>query len=66
MILDNEIALANTKNKLKLLKERYEEIAKDTDEDSYIQELTLHSLKKMINQLTEEIARYEAHAGGVK
>jgi hypothetical protein len=31
---------------------------------THARELSLQSLKRMINQLTEEIPRYEAHAGG--
>ena len=31
---------------------------------THARELSLQSLRRMINQLTEEIARCEAHAGG--
>jgi uncharacterized small protein (DUF1192 family) len=46
------------------LEDRYEKIHREKSGDDHMRELTLQSLKKMINQLTEEIARYEAHAGG--
>lgn len=51
-----------TKKKLKSLEEQFALTSQEEGEDPYVQELTLESLKRMINQLTEEIARYEAHA----
>ncbi len=53
-----------TREKLRLLEDRYEKIRREKLGDDHLRELTLQSLKRMINQLTEEIARYEAHAGG--
>ena len=64
MNLQDELQLSVTKEKLSGLKERYESIRQETGGDEFVREVTLRSLKKMINQLTEEIARYEAHAGG--
>jgi len=64
MNLKDELQLSVTKEKLSGLKERYESIRQETGGDEFVREVTLRSLKKMINQLTEEIARYEAHAGG--
>ncbi|HEY4759201.1 MAG TPA: hypothetical protein VIH42_01335 [Thermoguttaceae bacterium] len=66
MNLQDELQLSVTKEKLSGLKERYESIRQETGGDEFVREVTLRSLKKLINQLTEEIARYEAHAGGVK
>lgn len=52
--------LANTRRKLRLLEESYEEARGDT-EDPHLRELEMESLKRLINQLKEEIARHEAH-----
>jgi hypothetical protein len=56
--------LQATREKLRLLKDRYEKIRFQQSGDQHVRELTLRSFKRLINQLTEEIARYEAHAGG--
>ena len=40
--------------------ERLEAVAQGPGENTHIQELTLRSLKRMINQMKEEIARFEA------
>jgi hypothetical protein len=61
MILRNDRELANTQRKLRLLEESYEEARHDTEDDEHLRELEMHSLKRLINQLKEEIARYEAH-----
>jgi hypothetical protein len=53
-----------TREKLRLLEDRYEKILREKLGDDHLRELTLQSLRRMINQLTEEIARYEAHVGG--
>ena len=60
MILNSDRELTNTKRKLLLLEEAYEEARADT-EDDHLRELEMESLKRLINQLKEEIARYEAH-----
>ena len=61
MTLRNDRELANTRRKLRLLEEGYEEARAETDEDEHLRELELESLKRLINQFKEEIARYEAH-----
>ncbi|MCH8839237.1 MAG: hypothetical protein IH831_00890 [Planctomycetes bacterium] len=61
MSLENDIELANTRDKLLRLERRYEELRNDTGEDEHIRELTMRSLKGTINQFKEEIAWYEAH-----
>ncbi len=61
MTLRNDRELANTRRKLRLLEEGYEEARTDTDEDEHLRELEMESLKRLINQFKEEIARYEAH-----
>jgi hypothetical protein len=57
--LKNDIELANTRVKLARLEHRYEILQNDTAEDTRVRELTMRSLKRLINQLKEEIARYE-------
>ena len=61
MSLKNDRELANTKRKLLLLEQSYEEARTDPDEDEHVREITMESLIRLINQLKEEIARYEAH-----
>jgi hypothetical protein len=61
MTLRNDIELANTREKLRALEERYEARRRESSPDRQVHELTLQSLKRLINQLKEEIVRYEAH-----
>ncbi len=61
MTLRNDRELANTRRKLRLMEEGYEEARTETDEDEHLRELEMESLKRLINQFKEEIARYEAH-----
>lgn len=61
MNLGSEIELANTRGKLRMLEESYEARFGETGGDEELREITLESLKRLINQLKEEIARYEAH-----
>ena len=60
-MLQNDRQLANTRAKLRLLEESYEEARCETDNDEELREAEMESLKRFINQLKEEIARYEAH-----
>jgi hypothetical protein len=60
MMLKNEIEVANTRAKLARLQARYEARRHEPTSDPILREATLRSLKKYINQFTEEIARYEA------
>ena len=60
MMLDNENELVNTRAKLRELQARYESLRLDTSEDLRVRRLTMISLKRLINQLTEEITRFEA------
>jgi hypothetical protein len=61
MALSNSTELANTQGKLRELQERYEELRFDGSEDPRVRRLTMLSLKRLINQLTEEITRFESH-----
>jgi hypothetical protein len=49
-----------TREKLRSLEARYQAVSQDPGGDAHIQELTLRSLKRMINPMKEEIARYES------
>ena len=60
MDLKDEREVAVTREKLRSLEERYRAVQQDAKGDAHVQELTLRSLKRMINQMKEEIARYEA------
>ncbi len=62
MTLQNEFELKNTRKKLRELEEYYATREKEPSDNDYFRELTLQSLKRLINQLKEEIMRYEAHA----
>ena len=61
MDLKNERELANTRQKLQQLEALYEADEKETGGDEELREMEMESLKRLINQLKEEIARYEAH-----
>ena len=61
MVLQNDRELANTREKLRLLEESYEEARLDNTADQELREAEMESLKQLINQLKEEISRYEAH-----
>ena len=60
MSLTNERQLANTRAKLRRLEERYERLRSEAADDAHVRELTLRSVKAMINQLREEIAVFES------
>jgi hypothetical protein len=62
MELKNERELQETRRKLRLIEERLAESKKEPTNDPRGRELSQRSLKRMINQMIEEIARYEAHA----
>jgi septation ring formation regulator EzrA len=59
-ILQNEREVANTREKLRRLEKRYEEIRQETAGRRVSRETELTSLKRLINQFKEEIARYES------
>jgi hypothetical protein len=60
--IQSQKQLENTRKKLKEAEERYRRRKEETPKNPLVHELTLRSLKKTINQLTEEIVRYESHA----
>lgn len=63
MTLQNARELETTREKLKVLEDRFEESRRETAGDAHVRELSQRSLKRLINQLKEEIVRYEAHRG---
>ena len=56
--------LENTRAKLQMLEDRLGEINTEPIADPHTRDLTRRSLKKLVNQLKEEIARFESHAPG--
>jgi uncharacterized small protein (DUF1192 family) len=62
MNLRNVRELEATREKLRQLEEQYRAAQERIGTDERVRQLTLRSLMKIINQLKEEIARFEAHA----
>lgn len=60
MELKDEREADVTREKLRSLEVRYQAVSEDPGDDAHIQELTMRSLKRLINQMKEEIARFEA------
>jgi hypothetical protein len=60
MELKDEREVEVTREKLNRLEAHYRALNQDPGEDAHIQELTLRSFKRLINQMKEEIARFEA------
>ena len=58
-MIEDHFQLENTRVKLSRLEEFYEQTKQQ--EASRVRDASLRSLKKMINQLKEEIAVFEAH-----
>ena len=63
MSIANRRELEATRDKLAWLEQEYDSVKRQPTDSPHSQELTLHSLKAMINQMKEEIACFEAHAG---
>jgi hypothetical protein len=59
-MIQNERELANSREKLRLLQVSYEEARQEDSLDEELRDAELESLKRFINQLKEEIARFEA------
>jgi len=60
MSLQNSDHLQRTKEKLRLLEDRCLVIQNSTTSSEHSRQLTLRSLKQLMNQLKEEVARFEA------
>lgn len=62
MSLQSQRELEMTREKLRLLEERYEASKREQDGDEHVRELSTTSLKRLINQLKEEIAFFESRS----
>ena len=62
MELKDEYELEVTRSKLKVLQDRFDASRLEPTENARVRELSLRSLKRMINQLQEEIARFESRS----
>jgi hypothetical protein len=60
MSLQSLHELENTRRKLRELEEQYEATARRPITNQQVREATLNSLRRLINQLKEEIVRFES------
>ena len=60
MSLQSQRELEVTREKLQLLEKRYEANQREQGGDEHVREISMKSLKRLINQLKEEIARFES------
>lgn len=60
MKLKNERELEVTREKLRLLEDRYNASKHEDQGDNRVRELSQMTLRRLINQLKEEIVRYES------
>lgn len=60
MNLDNEREFHATREKLRLLEARHEGARAESAGDNRVRELSSRSLKRLINQLKEDIVRFKA------
>ena len=62
MNLESAQEVENTRVKLRMLEEAYRANEEEPGEMTYARRLTMRSLKRLMNQLTEEIVRFESRA----
>jgi hypothetical protein len=62
MSIQSQTELENTREKLRRLEEHYAGRTREPAANPRLREISLRSLKQTMNQLKEEIVRYEAHA----
>ena len=60
MNIQSELQLENARGKLKLLEDRLRDLGREPVVNVRTRELTKQSLKKLANQLKEEIVRFKA------
>ena len=60
MNLQSQRELKATREKLRLLEDRYEANQREQVGDQHVRELSMRSLKRLINQLKEENVRFES------
>ncbi len=65
MSIQSKQQLDNTRKKLKRLQHRLQELDGEPVQNRLTRELTRRSLKKLVNQMKEEIARFEARPTAV-
>jgi hypothetical protein len=63
MSIENRRQLENTRAKLQRMEQLYERLRQEPTDNALVQELTMRSLKKRINQFKEEIIRFECRMG---
>ena len=63
MSIENKKQLEATRQKLAWLEHEYASAKDQPQANTQVQDLTLRSLKRMINQMKEEIARFENAVG---
>lgn len=63
MKLKNQDEVTVTREKLRVLEESYQAAKQEAGVNAHIRDIELRSLKQLINQLREEITRFEAHVG---
>jgi hypothetical protein len=63
MSIENQPQLENTRRKIQMMQELYDRKRHEPTDNALVQELTLRSLKKRINQFQEEITRFECRMG---
>jgi hypothetical protein len=61
VVLTSQREVDNTRKKLSRLEARVEALQQQKEGNIYVRDLTLMSLRRIINQLKEEIAVYYAH-----
>lgn len=62
MSLQSQRELNATREKLRLLEERYEANMREQGGDEHVRELSMRSLRQLINKLKEEIARFNSRS----
>jgi hypothetical protein len=59
MNIQSTLQLENTRTKLQMLEERLQQLEAEPVANARTREFTRRSLKKLVNQLKEEITRFE-------
>lgn len=60
MTLQTHRELEAARKKLQMLEQRYEANGREQGGDEHVRGLSMRSLRRLINQLKEEIARFES------
>jgi hypothetical protein len=65
-MIQDDFELATTKRKLAELEAAFDAARLKTDRSEYSRRLSMQSVRRMINQLTEEIVQYESRTRAAK